>query len=65
MKLLLSIAFLFATASLQAQVPLIDYSFLAVPPAGFVNKVIVQPDGKILLAGAFTNYAAPKQAYTP
>ena len=33
---------------LQAQVPIIDYSFQAVPPTTLVNKVIVQPDGRIL-----------------
>ncbi|MBK6410324.1 MAG: delta-60 repeat domain-containing protein [Flavobacteriales bacterium] len=40
-----------------AQVPIIDYSFQAVPPTTLVNKVIVQPDGKILVGGGFDNYA--------
>ena len=42
---------------LHAQVPIIDYSFQAVPPSVLVNKVVVQPDGKILVGGGFTNYA--------
>lgn len=57
MKTLLLSAFLCITFALQAQVPLVDYSFLAVPPSTVVNKVIVQPDGKILVGGGFTNYA--------
>lgn len=40
-----------------AQVPIIDYSFLAEPPSVEVNSIAVQPDGKILVGGAFTNYA--------
>ncbi len=51
------VAFLSVTISLQAQVPVIDYSFLAVPPETMVNKLIVQPDGKILVGGGFNNYA--------
>lgn len=39
------------------QLPIIDYGFLAAPPSTMVNKVVVQPDGKILVGGAFTNYA--------
>lgn len=48
-----------ATLSMQlhAQVALIDYGFLAVPPSVLVNSIVVQPDGKILVGGAFTNYA--------
>ncbi len=44
-------------ALLQAQVPIIDYSFQAVPPTTHVNRVVELPDGRILLAGAFQNYA--------
>ncbi len=51
------VAFLSITIALQAQVPVIDYSFLAVPPETMVNKLIVQPDGKILVGGGFNNYA--------
>lgn len=42
---------------LHGQVPIIDYGFLAVPPSTEVNSIVVQPDGKILVGGAFTNYA--------
>ena len=63
MKPLALIAFLYATTTLYAQVPLIDYSFLAVPPSSFVNKVIVQPDGKILIGGGFLNYAGSGKDY--
>ena len=41
----------------NAQVPIIDYTFQAVPPTVLVNKVLVQPDGKILVGGGFENYA--------
>ncbi|MFZ1331244.1 MAG: T9SS type A sorting domain-containing protein [Flavobacteriales bacterium] len=41
----------------QAQVLGIDYSFQAVTPDGVVNKILVLPDGKILIGGAFYNYA--------
>ena len=57
MKPFLLIATLCATTALHAQVPIIDYSFQAVPPTTLVNKVIVQPDGKILVGGGFDNYA--------
>ncbi|MBK9060158.1 MAG: hypothetical protein IPL81_09905 [Flavobacteriales bacterium] len=57
MKHLLLLASLCVATMLHAQVPIIDYSFLAVPPSVLVNKVIVQPDGKILVGGGFTNYA--------
>jgi len=40
-----------------AQVPSIDYSFQAETPVGVVNKILVLPDGKILVGGAFYNYA--------
>ena len=63
MKTLLFSTFLCITIALQAQVPLVDYSFLAVPPSSFVNKVIVQPDGKILLGGGFLNYAGSGKRY--
>lgn len=55
-SLLLPFCFLLASA-LHAQVPVIDYSFLAVPPSVLVNKVLEQPDGKILVGGFFLNYA--------
>lgn len=57
MKPFLTLAILFASTALHAQVPIIDYSFLAAPPPTLVNKVLVQPDGKILVGGGFTNYA--------
>ena len=41
----------------QGQVPGIDYSFQAASPDGVVNKILVLPDGKILIGGAFYNYA--------
>lgn len=63
MRTLLLAAILFATTALYAQVPLVDYSFLAVPPSSFVNKVILQPDGKILLGGGFLNYAGTGKNY--
>jgi len=51
---------LFTTAlvatSLSAQVPIIDYGFLAEPPSVQVNKVVAMPDGKILIGGFFMNY---------
>src|SRR5687767_6132050 len=40
-----------------SQSPIIDYSFLAVPPSVMVKSVVEQPDGKILLGGNFINYA--------
>ncbi len=57
MKAFLLVVMLCAGTALSAQVPIIDYSFLAVPPSTVVNKVIVQPDGKILVGGGFNNYA--------
>ncbi len=55
-KALLLIAIGYCTL-LHAQVPIIDYSFQALPPSIMINRVVEQPDGKILLAGAFQNYA--------
>ena len=46
---------------LRAQVAIIDYGFLAVPPDVLVNSIVLQPDGKILVGGAFTNYAGSEQ----
>ncbi|MBL8000441.1 MAG: T9SS type A sorting domain-containing protein [Flavobacteriales bacterium] len=40
----------------QAQLPFIDYGFLADDPSVLVNSVAIQPDGKILVGGAFQNY---------
>lgn len=57
MRSFLLASFLCITIALQAQLPVIDYSFSAVPPQTVVNKVIVQPDGKILVGGGFNNYA--------
>ncbi len=45
------------TFVLRAQVPFIDYGFLADDPSVVVNNVLVQPDGRILVGGYFTNYA--------
>ncbi|MCW5898399.1 MAG: delta-60 repeat domain-containing protein [Flavobacteriales bacterium] len=42
---------------MHAQVPIIDYDFLAVPPSVQVNKVVPLPDGRILVGGFFMNYA--------
>lgn len=63
MRSLLLTAFLCITIAVQAQVPLVDYSFSAVSPSSFVNKVIVQPDGKILIGGGFLNYAGTGKNY--
>jgi uncharacterized delta-60 repeat protein len=57
MKSFVLAASLCATLAVSAQVPIIDYSFLAVPPTTMVNKVIVQPDGRILVGGGFDDYA--------
>jgi uncharacterized delta-60 repeat protein len=54
--LLLPCLALLAT-TVAAQVPIIDYDFQALPPNGLVNKVVEQPDGKILVGGFFMNYA--------
>ena len=54
---ILSLILLGATALLHAQVPIIDYGFQAVPPSIRVNKMLELPDGKILMGGAFMNYA--------
>jgi uncharacterized delta-60 repeat protein len=40
----------------HAQVPVIDYSFQAVPPSVQVNKILALPDGRILMGGFFMNY---------
>ncbi|HMN05341.1 MAG TPA: delta-60 repeat domain-containing protein [Flavobacteriales bacterium] len=55
--LLLPATLALATLVQAQQLPIIDYDFLAVPPSSLVNKVVVQPDGKILVGGSFTNYA--------
>ena len=51
------VAALVIATDATAQVPIIDYSFLALPPSVEVNSIVVQPDGRILMGGAFTNYA--------
>lgn len=57
MRNTLSLVLVGVAALLHAQVPIIDYDFLAVPPSVQVNKVVELPDGKILLGGFFLNYA--------
>lgn len=57
MKQLLSITLCCATLWAQAQAPGIDHTFQAVPPEGVVNKVLVLPNDKILIGGAFYDYA--------
>jgi uncharacterized delta-60 repeat protein len=47
----------FIALGASAQVPIIDYGFLADDPAVVVNSVLVQPDGKILVGGFFPDYA--------
>lgn len=54
---LLPVLLAFGTLAHAQQVPVIDYGFLAVPPSTVVNKVVVQPDGKVLVGGSFSNYA--------
>lgn len=61
MKHLFSFALLCSALAARAQAPGIDYSFQAVPPDGVVNKVLVQPDGKILVGGAFYEYAGTER----
>lgn len=46
-----------APAALKSQSAIVDYSFAAAPANNLVYKVLLQPDGKILVGGAFTNYA--------
>lgn len=53
----LLIALTLLACKVHAQVPIVDYSFLAVPPGVVVNKVLELPDGKILVGGFFLNYA--------
>lgn len=43
--------------NLRAQSPIVDYGFMPTLVSIQVNKVLVQPDGKILVGGSFTNYA--------
>ena len=57
MRTLLTLAFLASLCSAKAQVPFIDYSFAVEPPNSTVNKIVVQPDGRILVGGSFFNYA--------
>lgn len=56
-SLFLPVFLAFVLLAQAQQVPIIDYDFMAMPPEGTVNKVVVQPDGKILVGGFFTNYA--------
>ena len=53
----LIVCFIYLAKIIQAQSPLIDYSFLAVPPNVVVYKIVEQADGKILVGGGFFNYA--------
>ncbi len=57
MRPILSALFLAVAFDASAQVPIIDYGFLADDPAVVVNSVLVQPDGKILVGGFFPDYA--------
>lgn len=57
MKNIVNVLPLVLSTSLIAQVPIIDYGFLADDPSVVVNSVLVQPDGKILVGGVFFNYA--------
>jgi uncharacterized delta-60 repeat protein len=57
MRSTLSALFLAVALGASAQVPIIDYGFLADDPAVVVNSVLVQPDGKILVGGFFADYA--------
>ncbi len=57
MRSTLSALFLTVALGASAQVPIIDYGFLADDPAVVVNSVLVQPDGKILVGGFFADYA--------
>ena len=57
MKAAVLLSFCMLVQWAYTQVPIIDYSFQAVPPSVQVNKVLVLPDGKILLGGFFMNYA--------
>lgn len=56
-RTLLPFCCIILAAALHAQVPIIDYSFQAVPPSVQVHKVVELADGKILLGGFFMNYA--------
>lgn len=42
--------------AVQAQSPIVDYTFNTVQANNLVYKIMLQPDGKILVGGAFTNY---------
>jgi uncharacterized delta-60 repeat protein len=54
--------FLFcSTLFAYGQIPGIDYSFQAVPPEGVVNKILVLPDGKIMVGGSFFDYAGTQR----
>jgi len=57
MKTLLIAALIGSCLMAEAQVASIDYTFQAAAPNGVVNKILVLPDGKILVGGAFYNYA--------
>lgn len=60
-----AIAMMFVTLSLFAQPGSIDLTFN--PGSGanneFVRRTLVQPDGKILVAGAFTQFNGQNKAY--
>jgi len=61
MKPFLTLSLCGATLWAHAQSAAIDHSFQAVPPEGVVNKVLVLPDDKILIGGAFYNYAGTQR----
>lgn len=46
---------------LWAQLPFIDYGFQPAIPNSVVRKVVVQPDGKILVGGGFFGYGGTTQ----
>ncbi len=49
--------------SLKSQSAIVDYSFAATQPDNLVEKVLLQPDGKILVGGFFTDYAGSGKNY--
>jgi uncharacterized delta-60 repeat protein len=46
-----------AYGTLKSQSAIVDYNFAATQANNQVYKMLLQPDGKILVGGAFTNYA--------
>jgi uncharacterized delta-60 repeat protein len=56
--LILALIFVFSASMVSAQIGAIDASFAPTGSgvSGQVNTVVVQPDGKVLIGGSFTNY---------